>query len=222
MWGIVLLLAGLAAYAAATWPFSYAFIRYITMIPVLAGVVLVARGWQSLKLSLPLLLIVLLAIPVPSRLNARLIIRPETYTIAAVTATLDQLPAIDTQARGVDLFFSSEHSSGIVALGESNRGAKLLLAFAMIGVFVLFSRIRSIGRIITVALAAGPIVLFCNYLRLLCWGVIVIYTSIMPPGALPRNISTVCSLFAAYTLFVLVCAVRLNLFVEVEQDDIDN
>jgi len=220
-WGIVLLLTAFAMYAATTWPFSYGYVRNIAMVPALAGVVLVSCGWQTLKLSLPVLLIALLAIPIPSRINARLIIRPETYTIAAVTTTLNRLPGIDTVAKGVDLFFSSEHHSGIVALGESNRGARLMLAFAMMGVFVLFSQIRSIWRMITMALAAVPIVLFCNYFRLLCWALIVIYTSIMPPSTLPRNISTVCSLFVAYGLFVLVCAVRLNLFVEVEQDDID-
>ena len=82
-WGIALLVAGLVMYAAATWPFSYGYARQLTIMPVLAGAVVVTCGWRVLKLSLPMLLLVLLSIPIGSRLYATLVIRPETYTIAA-------------------------------------------------------------------------------------------------------------------------------------------
>src|SRR4030042_4832999 len=107
-WGILFLAAGLALYAAATWPFSYGYIRDIAMIPVLAGIVLVAAGWGALRLSLPMLLLVMLAIPLGPRIYARLIILPETYTIQAVAAVLGALPGVDTVVRGVDVFFESD------------------------------------------------------------------------------------------------------------------
>lgn len=213
-WGVVLLLAGLVLYAGATWPFSYGYVRNAAMVPVLAGVVLAACGRRVLKLSLPMLLLVLLSIPIPSSHYARLIIRLETHTISATTKALDRLPGIDTSAEGVDLFFSSAEGSGVVGLGESNRGARLMLAFATVGVFVVFSRVRSPWRVFFAAVAAVPIVLFCNFLRFFCWGLAVIYTGIGPTSALPRNVSAVCSLSASYALFAFVSAVRLNLFIE--------
>ena len=216
-WGIVGLAGGLTMYAGTTWPFNYGYARDIAIIPVLAGVVLVTCGWRVLKLSLPMLLLVLLSVPIPSRLYATLIIRPETYTIAATATTLDQLPGIDTSVKGTDLLFSSEQSSGVIALGESNRGARLLLAFAAVGVFVAFSRIRSPWRIVVAAAAAAPIVLFCNFFRLLCWGLAVIYTGVSPTSALPRNVSAVCSLFASYVLFAFVCAFGFNLFIDADE-----
>jgi len=217
LWGIVLLLIGLALYAAATWPFNYAYVHNVAMIPVLAGIVLVTCGWGVLKFSLPMLLLVMLAFPIGSRIYARLIIRPETYTIAGSAATLARLPGVDTVVRGLDIFFESDFVSGVVALGESNRGAKLLLAFATIGVFVVFSRSRSIWRLIVVGFAAVPIIFFCNFFRFFCWAVLEIYAIAAPAGMLARNISTTFSLLLAYALFAFVSSAGLNLFVDIEE-----
>lgn len=216
-WGLLLLTAGLALYAAATWPFSYGYIRDIAMIPVLAGIVLVVSGWGVLGLSLPMLLLAMLAIPLGPRIYARLIILPETYTIQAVAAVLGALPGVDTVVRGVDVFFESDFGSGVVALAESNRGVRLLPAFAALGVFVAFSRIRSVRRLLMVACTAIPIILFCNFFRFLCWGVLNVYVADSPAGPLPRNASTILSLLLAYLLFAWVSAAKLNLFVDTDQ-----
>lgn len=218
LFGVVVLIAGIGLYAVATWPFSYGYVRNIAMIPVFAAVILAACGWRVLKLSVPMLLLLLLSIPIGPRLYASLIIRPETYTIAATATALDWLPGINTWVEGVDVFFSSAQNVGAVALGESNRGARLLLALALVGVFVTFSQIRSLGRLVTVAIAAAPIVLFCNFLRFFCWGLIATYSQLGPASALPRNIAVVCSLFAAYVLFVIVCSFKLNLFIKADED----
>ena len=218
-WGFMFIVAGGILYAVTIWPFSFGYIRYLALIPVLTGVVLVACGRRVLKLSLPMLLLLLLSIPMGARIYAKLIIRPETYTIAATSATLDQLPGVDTWVEGVDLFFSSEQNSGIIALGESNRGARLLLAFAAVGAFVMFSRIRSPWRVAIVMAAAVPIVLLCNFLRLLCWALVSIYTNVGPTSPVPRSVSAVCSLIVLYGLTALVCSVKLNLFVEANEED---
>jgi exosortase len=218
LWGAVVLIAGLFVYAATTWPFRYGYFRDIAMILVLAGIVLVACGWGALRLSLPMLLLVLLAIPLGDRIYARLIIRPETYTIQAVATALGRLPGVDTVIKGVDIFFESNLGRGVVALGQSNRGVRLLPAFAVVGVFVVFLQIRSIRRLVIVACAAIPIILFCNFFRFLCWGLLQVYIITDPASAMPRNVSMILSLFLSYVLFVLVSSVRVNLFVDVDED----
>lgn len=217
--GIGLMVLGIAIYAGTTWPFNYGQVRDIAMIPTLAGVILVAGGWRVLKLSLPILILLLLAIPISVRIYAALVIRPETYTIKAVAMTLEMLPGIDIVLKGVDVIFSSDKQSGVVALGESFRGVRLLMSMAMIGVFVLFSQSRSIWRILAVGVMAIPVILFCNFLRFLCWGLIVIYTPVSYASPLPRNISALCCLFAVYGLFAFISSVNLNLFIEVDEDE---
>jgi len=218
LWGGVLVILGLAMYAVATWPFRYGYVRDVAMILVLVGIVLVACGWRVLELSLPMLLLAMLAIPLGDRIYARLIIRPETYTIEATAAVLGRLPGVDTVIKGVDLFFESSSGAGVVALGQSNRGARLLAAFAVVGVFVVFSQGRSIWRLVFVGCATIPVILFCNFFRFLCWAVLQVYVAVDPASALPRNVSMILSLCLSYALFVLVSSARLNLFVEVDED----
>jgi exosortase/archaeosortase family protein len=220
-WGIALLIGGLALYAGATWPFSYRYACHMAMVPVLAGVVLSTCGWRVLKSSTPILLLLMLSLPMSSGLNARLVIRPETYTIATTTKVLDQLPGVDASIRGKDLFFSSSRGPGVIALGESNRGVRLLFAFGLVGLFTVFSQIRSRWRVITAMILAMPIVFFCNFLRFFFWGLVTIYTGAGPASALPRNTSAVFSLLASYGLFLLVCTIQINLFVETEEQ-VDN
>ena len=219
VWGMVLIMGGLALYSLSTWPFSYGYVRDIAMMPVLAGVILVTCGWRVLKLSGGILLMVLLAIPIGNRLYATLIIHPETYTIAAAGRILDQLPGVSIMQKGVDLFFYSDAGSGVVALGESNRGARMLLVFASIGVFVAFCRKRSLGRLVVIAAAAGPVVLFANLVQLVFWGLIAIYAHLAPTNSVARNVSAVGSLLVAYCLFAIVSSFKVNLFTEVEQED---
>ncbi|MBN2137492.1 MAG: exosortase/archaeosortase family protein [Sedimentisphaerales bacterium] len=217
LWGFVLIAAGLALYAAATWPFSYGYVRDAAMIPVLAGIVLVVCGWRGLGLSLPMLLLCALAIPLGARIYARLIIRPETYTIAAVAKVLDMLPGVGAAVEGVDIFFNSTSRSGVVALGQSNRGAQLLMACAVVGVFVVFSRIRTFRRLVFAAFLTIPVILLCNFSRLLSWGLLQIYVVADPTSVLPRCVSTVISLFLSYILFVLAASAEIHLFSDVDQ-----
>ncbi len=214
MWGILFLILGFGIYACFTWPFDYGYLRVIAIVPVLAGVIMISCGGRVLKLSLPMLLLVLISIPVPSRIYAKLIIRPETYTITAAAATLDKLPGVDVFVKGVDLIFDSNHDTGIIALGESNRGARLLFVFAAIGIFVVFSRIRPIWRILVIAIASVPVVLLCNLFRFICWGLVVMYIPFDVASGAPRVISTICSVLVLYGLVVLMCVFKVNLFIE--------
>lgn len=218
--GILLILSGLFLFSAATWPFSYGFARDVSIIPIVAGIVWAVGGGKVLKLSLPMIFLLLLAIPIGSRIYAALIIRPETYTIAATAKALDALPGIATSVSGTDLVYQSGEKTGQIAAGESNRGARLLQTYLAIGIFVLFSRIRSWWRIIFVAVLSLPMVLFCNFFRLFIWGVMVIYSQVSPLSGLPRNLSAIIALLLCYLLFVFFSSFRLNLFITEEDREI--
>jgi len=216
-WGILFLLAGIGVYAVTTWPFDYGYVRNLAMLPVLTGIILVACGWRVLKLSIPVLLLVALAVPVGSRLYASLVIRPETITISTTAKLLDLLPGVQAWVKGTDLFFAAKDSSGIVALGETNRGSRLLLTFAVIGAFVAFSRIRSSWCLIGVTAAAVPIVFFGNFFRFLSWAIIDIYAKVHPTSAVPRNLSAIFAILVVYGLLAFVCEFSFGFFDEDEQ-----
>jgi len=206
VWGVVLLVAGFALHAAAIWPVPFGYLQDISFVPVLAGAVLAAAGRHVLKRSGPMLLLIALSLPVGSRIYASLIIPVETRTLSATRLALDQLPGVQVRLIGPDLSYTRGEASGTIALAEARRGASLLWASVFIGVFVVFARIRPFWQVAIMAIAAGPVALFCNFLRAFTWGAATIYTHAPPLSSMPRNVSAVVSLLAAYGAFALCCA----------------
>jgi exosortase len=218
VWGVLLLLFGLGLHAVFIWPCSYSYPRQAVIVAVVAGIVLAICGWRVLKLCLPMLLLFLLSIPVSPRAYAALIIRPETYTLSATRFALDQLPGVDVRRDGPDLSFSRKDQYGTIALGEPRRGASLFTAYVAIGVFVVFARIRPVWQIMLLALAAVPITLLCNFLRIVCWGLIAIYTRPDPVNPVPRAVAATISLLLAYLLFAFGCWVLVRVDAESDAD----
>jgi len=217
--GVVLIFAGGTLYALASWPFSYGYIRDIAILPVLAGVILVSCGWRILFISFGLLLLIALSIPLGSRLYASLIIRPETYTIKLCAGVMDMMPGIKTSVKGLDIFIERGQDHIVAALGESNRGARLLYAFMTIGVFVGFSHSRSLGRSLLILLLLFPAAFLCNILRYLCLALANIFIVSNPASGFGRNFAAVVSMFAAYGLFAMISSMKVNLFIEASDEE---
>lgn len=219
VWGVVIAAGGLSLYALMVWPFSFGYLRLMSMVVVLGGLAAAASGMAMLRRCVPILVLMMLSIPVGQRLYASMIIRPETYTVRATAELLNYLPDMKTTIRGKDILYSGSVKTGAVALGESNHGARLLLAYAFLGAWVAFYRRRSAWRLLIVAIAGVGIVLLSNLLRLLTWAMVQIYVWPDPAGPWPRIVSAIISLVAAYALFVGVCTMRVWLYVDEEESD---
>jgi len=206
-WGAAIVLASLLLYAAASWPFNFQYLRRVAVVVAVAGILLSVFGWSVLKHSLPMVLALLLAVPVGRRIYAALIIRPETITLSAVQTTLDLLPGVFVSLEGPDLSYFGSRGRGTIALGESMRGAQLFLSSLLIGVLVIFSRIRPWWQLLLLGAATMPIVLFCNYFRLLFWGLVTIFGGVHPVSPAPRTLASLISMLLAYALFVLAVVI---------------
>jgi len=217
IWGLFLLAAGLIMFGAAMWPFTFAYAQDVAVVVILSGMVLVTCGWKFFFVSMPVILLVLASIPFGPGIYTRLIIRPETYTIAACARLLDLLPGVDTTIQGIDIIFSRNDFSGVIALGESYRGVRLVQPFIAFGILVVFSQARTLLRLLVIFLLALPLVFFCNFLRFLCWSLVVIYGRIGIVSSVPRCISAVVSLVIFYGLLLLICNAKINLFIEEDE-----
>jgi exosortase len=221
VWGLALVIGGLAVLAVTTWPFTYGYPRFAAIVLVLAGIVLAVGGWRVLKLCLPMLLLVLLSIPIGPRKYASLITVPERYTLATTRWLLDQLPGVEVEQDGLDFSFTRDGQAGTIALGEPRRGASLLMAYAVIGVFVTFSRLRPVWQIAVLAVATIPIALLCNLARTVTWGPVTIYGGVGPASPVPRAVAAVVSLLLAYGLFSGLIWVLSNLLIEDQRQPVE-
>lgn len=205
--GIVLIVAGIMAFAVATWPFNYLQIRLLTIVVISAGILLAAGGWPLLRRAVPLLLLLGLAIPIGTRYYARVIIVPETLTLHATTMLLDLLPGVSATLEGLDIFFERGGRHGVVALGEPSRGASLLLAGLAVQIFLVASRPRGVGAIVAFLLCFGPILLLSNLLRFAAWGVWSVTLEPDPWAEAPRLVTGAASIVLTALLTALVMAI---------------
>lgn len=217
IWGLVLILLGLAVYAGTTWPITVGYLHDMQIVTVVAGIVLAVGGWRVLTRCIPMLLLLGLSIPIGQSMYATVSIKPETITLAAARFVLNLLPSVSVQLSGPDLIYTHGGEVGGIALGLPHRGASLLLAYVGIGVFVTFARIRPLGRVLLLAVAAGPVALLCNLMRLVFIGVTTIYTGASPLSHIPRNVGAAASLLLAYLLFV--CGAGFLSLLEGEGDE---
>ncbi len=205
IFGIALVLVGLATYLFSQWPFNFTNPQWLAIIPTAAGAILAVGGWRVLRLCLPLLLLAAIAIPIGARYYAFLIIKPETYTLEISCAMFNLLPGgIIAELDGLDLLYFRDGVSGSIALGEPHRGATLLMSYLMIGVYVTFIRVRPLWQVIVSAIAAIPLVLSCNLIRLLMHGLVTIYGGAEATSPVPRMVSMAASLVLAFGLFALL------------------
>ena len=214
--GLALVIPGLLVLAAAIWPFNYGYARSLALIPVVAGVVVVAMGWGGLARSIPLILLLAIAIPVPARIYAYLIIRTETVTMETVAMLLDYLPGVLIDLDGQDFSYTRNGEAGTFALGEPHRGATIFMAYLMIGVYVTFMRVRPPWQIVALAIASAPILVICNAARLATWGAIAILAGSHPLDQMPRILATVAALLLAYAMFGVFAAVLARVIAEDE------
>jgi exosortase/archaeosortase family protein len=215
--GVALTMAGIGWYALATWPVNYALLRLVALPIILAGLVLTVAGGRVFKHSMPLLMILALALPIGPRLYAAVIIKPETATLHLTRVVLDRLPGVEVWLRGSDLLYMYGGSPGAIALGEPYRGMDLLGAYTLIGVFVVFARVRPFWQIVMAVIAAGPIILLANFIRILTWGLVTIYGRAGPTSEFPRDLAIAASLLMAYGTFGLWCFILSRLVIEEDE-----
>lgn len=211
-WGPVIIVLGLTVVALNLWPLEFGYLRAIALVPVCVGVLLTTCGRRMVRPCLPMFLLLALSIPLGPRQYAALIIRAETYTLAAGRAVLSALPDVDVTQSGPDLDFVRGSQSGTVAPGEPRRGASLLVTYAVLGVCVVCARHRPRWQVVLLALAAVPIVLLSNLGRFVLLGLFAVYAHASPLSAWPRAAAAVLSLVLAYLLFAAAIGL-LNLFV---------
>jgi hypothetical protein len=202
--GLLALLASVGVFASAIWPLGFGYLADVGAVMTLAAALWAVGGRRFFNRCSPVILIVLLSFPIGQRMYASLIIRPETYTMAASRAVLDTIPGVEVTLDGPDLHFVRGERTGTIALGASNRGAALLVTYAVVGVFVAFSRIRPLWALALMGLAAGPVVLAANLLRMLTWGVVTMYGSAGPVSPGPRIVASIVSLLLAWAVFLVI------------------
>jgi hypothetical protein len=222
VWGVIVLLLAIAAYAVTTWPFYFGYARKLTFAIALTGIVLAVGGWRVLWRSMPMLLLVFLAMPLGWFTYATLINKPERMMVRGSAMVLRMLPDTRVEVEHHDLHYTHGDTEGTIGLGEFHFGFAAPVAFLSAILFAIFVRVRPLWQVIVLLALAVPLVALGNFLRLVAHGLLTIYSSAPPTSGFPRDVSTVIALVLTYAAICFAIWLLNSLLVDDDADVADD
>lgn len=205
--GAAIWLAGIAAYAAFSWPFNYHQPRVHAFTIMLAGIIAFCGGRRLLFMCAPVVALAGLAIPVGERLLNALLGRFESLVIDLNVKVIGLVPGVDAERRLIDILYTYGGEAGTIALGTPDRGIGTLLPLLGLGVLIVFARRRAPWQFF-VALAVLPaIALAGSFLRLLTWSLDTILFDVGAIADGPRLFGTVIAFLWMWIAMSLVTGV---------------
>ncbi|MFH1419947.1 MAG: exosortase/archaeosortase family protein [Planctomycetota bacterium] len=170
LWGLALMLLSVLVYATSIY-LKIGYPQPLTIVSMIAGIVLLLRGWRTLWLtSFPIGFLVL-AMPPPERLY-RAVTQPLQQGAAAIsTLILRMFPGADVEHQGINIsFFMDDGSEGGFTVAGACSGMRSLMAFVALGLAMAYFAPRPTWHRITMAVLVVPVALFCNIVRVIVTG----------------------------------------------------
>ncbi|MEE8169139.1 MAG: exosortase/archaeosortase family protein [Phycisphaerae bacterium] len=218
--GMPIVLAGLFIYAAAIrWKIGYP--QPLSMLVVLVGAVVWLAGWSVLRRMLFPIAFLALAMPPPERLY-RVVTQPLQQLAAFVSEILlAAIPNIIVLRNGIHLVAmdTQQNTQASFTVAGACSGMRSLLAFTALGLAMAFITPRPTWHRITMAIIVLPVALFCNSLRVVATGLLMVYDWADFAKGTPHSLLGIMTFALGLTMYSLILYILDHLFVETEESD---
>lgn len=166
LWGLAFLgLMGLMRFASAYW--QYQLIDPLSLVPCLAGVVLLVWGWPGLRWAWPSIVYLVFMVPLPGFL-ASMLSQPLQQIGATTSTYLLQTFGIPAVARGTVIGLS--HAD--LGVEEACSGLRMLMLFLAVCTAAALVIDRDPWQRIVLVVSAAPIAVIANVLRITVTGIL--------------------------------------------------
>lgn len=176
LWGVPVLILSVAGYI---WCIAnrIGYPQTLAMVPAIAGLILLMRGWRTLRLLLFPLGMLVLAMPPPMRRYLAMT-QPLQQLVARISAfVLNAFPGVDEVSRqGFHIsYYMTNGRHNAFAVANACSGMRSLMAFIFLGLAIAYFAPRPTWqRIVLVALVL-PVAVFCNFVRVVVTGAFQMY-----------------------------------------------
>lgn len=149
----------------------------LTMVPMIAGLVLLMCGWRVLMLTAFPIAFLALAIPPPDRMYKLLTHPLQQFAAAISTAILNAFPQaiVEREGTNISFFMKDTGRSGAFEVAGACSGMRSLMAFVALGLMIAFLRDRPAWQRAAMAICVIPVALFCNCMRVVITGAFQMY-----------------------------------------------
>lgn len=214
VWGLILLLISTATYAYAL-SAKFGYPQPLSMVSMIAGLVLLMRGWRTLWLTLFPIGFLILALPPPERMY-RAITQPLQQGAAAIsTLALNCFPGAEVERMGINItYWVRGHSSGTFTVAGACSGMRSLMAFIALGLAMAYFTKRPLWHRLAMALVVIPVALFCNVIRVIATGVFQMYDYGDLASGTPHMVLGLLTFGLGFLIYMGFLWLLDNLFVE--------
>jgi exosortase len=166
LWGLPLLgLAAAMRFGSAY--FQYALIDPLSLVPCLAGITVLALGWQGLRWAWPSIAYLVFMVPLPGFL-ASMLSQPLQHIGATTSTYLLQTFGIPAVARGTVIALSQSD----LGVEEACSGLRMLMLFLAVCTAAALVMHRDPWQRVVLVLSAVPIAVIANVLRITITGIL--------------------------------------------------
>lgn len=166
IWGLLLLVASQALRLVGAYLY-YEWFDFLSLIPALAGLVLLCFGWPVLRWALPAVLFVAFMIPLPYTIESAM--RDPLRKIGTIASTYAMQTAGLPAFREANVIVVDETRIGVV---EACSGLRMLTIFFALATAVAMVSKKALWEKIVIVGSAVPIAIIANVTRITVTGIL--------------------------------------------------
>lgn len=174
--GLLLLITSLGGYFAAVM-IQIGYPQSLSIMGVVAGLVLLIRGWRSLWITAFPIAFFFLAVPPPDRLYRQFTHPLQQMAAMISTWFLTLFPGVlEIEREGIKIGYWMEGGgAGSFTVAGACSGMRSLMAFVALGLAMSYITPRPTWQRVAMALFVVPVALVCNILRVIITGCLQMY-----------------------------------------------
>ncbi len=218
-WGLVLVVLSLGVYARSI-QMRFGYPQPLSMVSLITGLVLLLRGWKTLRVTLFPIAFMLLAIPPPERIYRDFTQPLQQGAATIATFILNMFPGADVQQAGINLaYYMQGGHDGVFTVAGACSGMRSLMAFVALGLAMAYFTPRPPWQRVAMALFVVPVALFCNVLRVITTGACQMYEYGNLATGTPHMVLGLLMFGLGFAIYLAILWGLDHLFVEVPDDE---
>jgi len=222
--GAVIMVAGIAVFGYGIWPGQNDFVKDFGMVVTLFGMVALTAGWQVMKIAWFPIVFLVCGIPWPGLVYSW-VAGPLQRIAAQVAVVVLRATGVEADTSGTKIIMPMANNGAGRALNvaEACSGLKALMTFITLGATIAFllSSSRPMWQKIFIVLAAIPIAIFCNVMRVTGQGLLDHYVSTQLSESFAHQFVGIVMMIPAFIMLFAVGWILDRLFIDqLEEDDV--
>jgi len=211
--GLPILIGGLLLFGYGIWPGQNDFVKDFGMVVALFGLVALVTGWAVMRTAWFPIVFLVCGIPWPGLVYSK-VASPLQQLAATVAVSVLSMTGVNSYVSGTKIIIYNHDVVRTLNVAEACAGLRSLMTFISVAAAVAFLSARPLWQKLIIVVAAIPIAVFCNVMRVAGQGLLDHYVSQQLSENFAHQFVGLIMLVPAFVMILAVGWVLDQMFVE--------